>query len=379
MNQYKKDIAAGRYYVHNTNSSPSQTVVTEPENKQKRKKFKKLKTVSGDELMKKTVKPVRFVVKDLLPRGLNIVAGKRKEGKSWLMLDLCFSVAAGEKFLDYDTEQGTVLYLDLEDPETRLLQRAREIRDVIPSQFHEATRAGKLGAGLAEQIEDFVQNHPDTNLVVIDTLQKIRKPKGDTYAGDYQVVSSLKNLADKLNIAIVCIHHTRKMKAKDTFDSVLGSTGLTAAADGIYVLERKAEGKPFGKLSFISRDIPDGDISVRFDHDTCRWYRVTTSDMERELLLADEVMSALVSFLKQELIYEGTATELCERLRLKIGANNLSSKLAKYENSLRNLGIEFTKDRRKTQRLLSLIYSPKTKGDDETMFSQHGVKLVKSA
>ena len=378
MNQYKKDIAAGRYYVHNTNSS-SQTVVTEPENKQKRKKFKKLKTVSGDELMKKTVKPVRFVVKDLLPRGLNIVAGKRKEGKSWLMLDLCFSVATGEKFLDFDTEQGTVLYLDLEDPETRLLQRAREIRDVIPSKFHEATRAGKLGAGLAEQIEDFVHDHPDTNLVVIDTLQKIRKPKGETYAGDYQVVSSLKNLADKLNIAIVCIHHTRKMKAKDTFDSVIGSTGLTAAADGIYVLERKAEGKPFGKLSFISRDVPDDDISVRFDHDTCRWYPVTPSDMERELLLADEAMSALVDYMKSETIFEGTATELCERLGLKIGANNLSSKLAKYENSLRNLGIEFTKDRRKTQRLLTLIYTPKTIGDDETMISQHGVAIIKSA
>ena len=379
MNHNKKDIAAGRYYVHNTNSSPSQTVVTEPENKQKRKRFKKLKTVSGDELMKKTVKPVRFVVKDLLPRGLNIVAGKRKEGKSWLMLDLCFSVAAGEKFLDFDTEQGTVLYLDLEDPETRLLQRAREIRDVIPSRFHEATRAGKLGAGLAEQIEDFVHDHPDTNLVVIDTLQKIRKPKGDTYAGDYQVVSPLKNLADKLEIAIVCIHHTRKMKAKDTFDSVLGSTGLTAAADGIYVLERKAEGKPFGQLSFISRDIPDGEISVRFDHDTCRWYPVTPYDMEREMLLADEAMSALIDFMKHETIFEGTATELCERLGLKIGANNLSSKLAKYENSLRNLGVECTKERRKTQRLLTLIYTPKTKGDDETMISQHGVTMAKSA
>lgn len=379
MNHNKKDIAAGRYYVHNTNSSPSQTVVTEPENKQKRKRFKKLKTVSGDELMKKTVKPVRFVVKDLLPRGLNIVAGKRKEGKSWLMLDLCFSVAAGEKFLDFDTEQGTVLYLDLEDPETRLLQRAREIREVIPSRFHEATRAGKLGAGLAEQIYDFVHDHPDTNLVVIDTLQKIRKPKGDTYAGDYQVVSPLKNLADKLEIAIVCIHHTRKMKAKDTFDSVLGSTGLTAAADGIYVLERKAEGKPFGQLSFISRDIPDGEISVRFDHDTCRWYPVTPYDMEREMLLADEAMSALIDFMKHETIFEGTATELCERLGLKIGANNLSSKLAKYENSLRNLGVECTKERRKTQRLLTLIYTPKTKGDDETMISQHGVTMAKSA
>ncbi len=379
MNQYKKDIAAGRCYVHNTNSSLSQTVVTEPVNKQKRKKFKKLKTVSGDELMKKTVMPVRFVVKDLLPYGLNIVAGKRKEGKSWLMLDLCFSVAAGESFMDHPTEQGTVLYLDLEDPETRLLQRAREIRDVIPSKFHEATRAGKLGSGLAEQIEDFVHDHPDTNLVVIDTLQKIRKPKGDTYAGDYQVVSSLKNLADKLEIAIVCIHHTRKMKAKDTFDSVPGSTGLTAAADGIYVLERKAEGKPFGQLSFISRDIPDGEISVPFDHDTCRWYPITSSDMEREMLLADEAMSALIDYMKRETIFEGTATELCERLGLKIGAHNLSSKLAKYENSLRNLGIEYTKDRRKTQRLLTMVYTPKTMGDDETMISQHGVTMVKSA
>ena len=302
MNQYKKDIAAGRYYVHQAVNAPTHESVTEPENKQKHKKFKKLKTVSGDELMKKTVKPIRFVVKDLLPRGLNIVAGKRKEGKSWLMLDLCFSVAAGESFMDHPTEKGTVLHLDLEDPETRLLQRAREIRDVIPSKFHEATRAGKLGAGLAEQIKDFVHDHPDTNLVVIDTLQKIRKPKGDTYVGDYQVVSSLKNLADKLEIAIVCIHHTRKMKAKDTFDSVLGSTGLTAAADGIYVLERKTEGKPFGQLSFISRDIPDGEISVRFDHDTCRWYPVTPYDMEREMLLADEAMSALIDFMKHETI-----------------------------------------------------------------------------
>ena len=149
---------------------------------------------------------------------------------------------------------------------------------------------------------------------------------------------------------------------------------MTAAADGIYVLERKAEGKPFGKLSFISRDIPDGEISVRFDHDTYRWYPVTPSDMEREMLLADEAMSALIDYMKRELLYEGTATELCERLRLKIGANNLSSKLAKYENSLRNLGVEYTKDRRKTQRLLTLIYTPKTMGDDETMISRHGVK-----
>ena len=367
----------GTYYVHREYNKPMPDAELGQEAEQKRKKFKKLRTVSGDELMKKTVKPARFVVNGLLPRGLNIVAGKRKEGKSWLMLDLCFSVAEGEKFLDHDTEQGTVLYLDLEDPESRLIQRARGIRDVIPSRFHEATKAGRLGGGLTEQIEDFVKEHPDTNLVVIDTLQKIRKPKGDTYAGDYAVISALKNLADRLDIAIVCIHHTRKMKAKDTFDSVLGSTGLTAAADGIYVLERNADGKPFGRLSFISRDLPDGDLPVRFDHDTCRWYPIASSDMERELLLSDEAMSALVSFMKQELIYEGTATDLCERLGLNIGANNLSSKLSKYKDSLQKLGVDYTKEKRNNHKVFTLNYNRKSPEYDGTMKSAYTPEAVK--
>ena len=367
----------GTYYVHREHNKPMPDAELGQEATQNRKKFKKLRTVSGDELMKKTVKPARFVVNGLLPRGLNIVAGKRKEGKSWLMLDLCFSVAEGEKFLDHDTEQGTVLYLDLEDPESRLIQRARGIRDVIPSGFHEATKAGRFGGGLTEQIEDFVKEHPDTNLVVIDTLQKIRKPKGETYAGDYAVISALKNLADRLDIAIVCIHHTRKMKAKDTFDSVLGSTGLTAAADGIYVLERKVDGKPFGRLSFISRDLPDGDLPVRFDHDTCRWYPIASSDMERELLLADEAMSALVSFMKQELIYEGTATELCERLGLNIGANNLSSKLSKYKNSLQKLGVDYTKEKRNNHKVFTLNYNRKEPEYDGTMKSAYTPEALK--
>ena len=367
----------GTYYVHREYNKPMPDAELGQEVDQKRKKIKKLRTVSGDELMKKTIKPARFVVNGLLPRGLNIVAGKRKEGKSWLMLDLCFSVAEGEKFLDRPTEQGTVLYLDLEDPESRLIQRARGIRDVIPSKFHEATKAGRLGGGLTEQIEDFVKEHPDTNLVVIDTLQKIRKPKGDTYAGDYAVISALKNLADRLDIAIVCIHHTRKMKAKDTFDSVLGSTGLTAAADGIYVLERKADGKPFGRLSYISRDLPDGDLPVRFDHDTCRWYPIASSDMERELLLADEAMSALVSFMKQELIYEGTATDLCERLGLNIGANNLSSKLSKYKNSLQKLGVDYTKEKRNNHKVFTLNYNRKEPEYDGTMKSAYTPEALK--
>jgi hypothetical protein len=39
--------------------------------------------------------------------------------------------------------------------------------------LHFATAAGKIGNGLDEQLKNFVQEHPDTNLIIIDTMQKM--------------------------------------------------------------------------------------------------------------------------------------------------------------------------------------------------------------
>ena len=59
-------------------------------------KKKEMITYSGEELMQMELPPVRFVVKDFLSQGLNILAGQAKVGKSWMMLDLCIKVAKGE-------------------------------------------------------------------------------------------------------------------------------------------------------------------------------------------------------------------------------------------------------------------------------------------
>ena len=66
--------------------------------------------------------------------------------------------------------------------------------------------------------------------------------------------------------------------------------------------------------------------------------------MTKTLQKADDAMSALVSFMQQELIYDGTATDLCERLGLNIGANNLSSKLSKYKNRFKNSALNIKKN-----------------------------------
>ncbi len=48
--------------------------------------MKKLKTVDAETLMTTPLPAIRYVVDQLLPQGLHILAGAPKVGKSWLAL-----------------------------------------------------------------------------------------------------------------------------------------------------------------------------------------------------------------------------------------------------------------------------------------------------
>lgn len=87
--------------------------------------------------------------------------------------------------------------------------------------------AESIGSGLEEQIENAKQFLPDLKIVVIDTLQQIRESTDLSYSSDYKELSILKNLADKLGIAILLVHHTRKNYASDPFNMISGTTGLS--------------------------------------------------------------------------------------------------------------------------------------------------------
>ena len=92
--------------------------------------MKKLITRSCEEIMTTVYKPIEFVIDGLLAQGLYILAGAPKVGKSWLALDMCLSIAKGEKILGLKTSQGTALYLCLEDSYVRIQNRLYEITDV---------------------------------------------------------------------------------------------------------------------------------------------------------------------------------------------------------------------------------------------------------
>ena len=163
--------------------------------------------LDGETLISTVLPPIRFVVDKLLPQGLHILAGAPKVGKSWLALWLSVIVAKGEPVWGMSVKQGTTLYLCLEDSTLRIQNRLFEITEDAPANVHFTTQSDILRKGLEEQLRTFLDEHPDTVLVIIDTLQMVRPVRDATYANDYRDLSTLKQIADAHGIAILLIEH----------------------------------------------------------------------------------------------------------------------------------------------------------------------------
>ena len=107
--------------------------------------------------------------------------------------------------------------------------------------FYFATKSKSLNDGLEKQLVTFVTEHKDARLIIIDTLQKVREVGGDkfSYASDYEIISKLKSLAEKLRICLLLVHHTRKQQAEDRFDMISGTNGLLGCADGALIPQKE--------------------------------------------------------------------------------------------------------------------------------------------
>lgn len=125
--------------------------------------------------------PIRPVISRILPTGTFIFAGASKIGKSWMVLWFTNQIALGQPVWEFATTQSEVLYLSLEDTPRRLQQRLNEIADEVGN-VHFATKSDFVGGGFEEQLVNFIERYPKVKLIIIDTLQKVRKAGRDKFA-----------------------------------------------------------------------------------------------------------------------------------------------------------------------------------------------------
>src|SRR6266567_3107932 len=231
------------------------------------------------ELLARNLPPVRWAIPDILPEGLNLLAGKPKQGKSWLALAISLAIAAGGYALGKQpVTQGQVLYLALEDNERRLQSRARQLlasMAEVPDGIEFELRWPRLDQGGLRYLEEYLQSHPQVRLVVIDTWAKVSPcSKGrqrSQYEEDYEALTPLKHLADDYRVSILAVHHLRKLVADDVLDEISGSIGVTGAEDGAPILKRE-RGQSEAMLYVTGRDIEqDQQLALVFDRTTATW------------------------------------------------------------------------------------------------------------
>tara|TARA_B100001971_G_scaffold152325_1_gene141552 strand:- start:53 stop:682 length:630 start_codon:yes stop_codon:yes gene_type:complete len=128
--------------------------------------------------------------------------------------------------------------------------------------------------GLEDEIEDWIKNTPDAKLVIIDPYVKVKKTLGghklNSYENDNYNLQNIYTLANKYNIAIVFLHHTKKKSETDVFDEMNGSAGIQSNADSMIVL---SSDRRIGKnivLSCLPKDAEQQEFEISLNP-KCMW------------------------------------------------------------------------------------------------------------
>ena len=291
-----------------------------------------LETMDAETLVNTPLETVPFVVSELIPQGLHIIGGAAKIGKSWLMLWLGLMVAKGAPIWNYESKQGTVLYLALEDSYERLQRRLLDITDEGSPNLHCAVECKTLADGFCEDIDKFMEENRNTKLIIVDTFQKIRSDVGSAanlYSNDYKELGTLKTLASKHRVAIILVHHLRKQGASDPVNTLTGSTGISGAVDSTFILQRDKRTENAATLFCTGRDIKTLEIPLVFSQESCTW---VLRDENPELVkLIDPTINQVSDYFIQSGTDEfcGSATELADLLKEQSGVDISPAVLSK--------------------------------------------------
>jgi hypothetical protein len=230
----------------------------------------RLNTISAAELLEMDIPEPKWAIPNFVPEGLTILAGRPKVGKSWLALSLCVAVASGGyAFGKVQVEGGEALFIGCEDNYRRLQSRLWQLCEGRgTSNLHLLLDLPKLDKGGLDILGEWLSEHPGVRLVVIDTLQKVkpnaRRRASDLYSEDYDFTGTLQRFALNRGIALLVVHHTRKMQADYLIDELSGTTGISAGADCILLLKQKLDGHILYKTG---RDVEEEELAVKRDKD----------------------------------------------------------------------------------------------------------------
>ena len=288
----------------------------------------RLELVNAADLLAEDIPPLEPFIENLLLPGLTILGGRPKSGKSILALQVAMAMATGNSLCGRFAvlRPGRVLYLALEEPKSRTQAR---INQILPggsdflSGVNFSYRVQPLMGGGFEQLSETLSANP-SELVVIDTLAAFsRQPdrrNQDIARAEYNETNRLTTLAHELGAAILLVAHNRKGPAgADVTERLMGTTGVTAACDHLWMLERLPEKR--ASLDVTGRELESETYELQLQSEPLGW---VCTGMGEEVGLSEERRDIL-----ELLRVEGAMT-----------GTTVARRLHKNENTVRRLLIK---------------------------------------
>lgn len=331
------------------------------------KPIKLIDSMSATELDKMNIPPITWLVRGLLPLGIAVLSAPPKYYKSFMALGLCIEICKGGHFLGFECEKHACLYLDLESSYRRPKERINLImgkETPKPENLYILTSDDiiflKIGNGLEMQIDNQLKKHPDIKLIVIDILQLVRPPQKKittAYTQDYDDIQALRRIASKHDIALLLIHHNRKMRdTSDVFNQLSGSTGLLGATDCTWVISKDARNDKEATLSITGRDLEAQELQIRFNRESYQWECLgTKADIEANRTQEEYSNSNIIATIKSQLKsfngkWETTASDIIKagdmtNKPIYIDVAQVGKKINEYEDLLHKDGIKIAKGR----------------------------------
>ena len=212
-----------------------------------------------------------WIVPEILPTGLTVLAAPAKSGKSYFCWNLALAVAQGGMALSKlpIQEPKKVLYLALDDAENLLQKRIHQLSKETSTyenlDVNTDFKGVKFDAMGLRKLEQIIDKH-DTKLLIVDTWNHVEpeiQRKGTSYQVDYDAMIPVRRLAHRKNMSIILVTHTRK--APDPFNvwnEIQGSTGSQAGNDTMIMLKKEDD---HSVLHVVGRQVIQSEYAIVFD------------------------------------------------------------------------------------------------------------------